>query len=58
MTDNEFLDREKARGVIIYRCTACDFRGMGAAVTYHERKPGHLCYNEDRMPERNDKGER
>ena len=54
MTYDEFLDNEKTRGVIIYRCgkPECDFRGMGAAVTYHERKPGHMCYNEDRKPEK------
>ena len=49
---NQSLDELKQMGWSVYRCNSCNFRGRGAAVTYHELKyQTHKCANEDTMKE-------
>ena len=51
MNYDEFLDNQKRRGEIVYRCTEkdCNFRGIGRAVTVHTLATGHTCENEDKI---------
>lgn len=50
MTYDEFLDNEKKRGRIVWACLNCAFRGIGAAVFYHDmNNPEHRTVTENEL---------